>query len=168
MYNIQWSNEVRFPCYLFSIPPNHGCLGKVRGRKEMDGLQGNCNKTPSYQDHNIRNRLVVGDFHARLPLHIMGVTSADIEAKRIWIMITNACAMMNVVIIVYFYAMIYHGIRQRRTSDKVMLHETIRNDDFLRNTALQHCCDIVSNGYSIVPTLQRCVAVKIVVANRPV
>ena len=22
---------------------------------------------------------------------------------------------------------------------KVMLHETIRNDDFLRNTALQHC-----------------------------
>ena len=38
--------------------------------------------------------------------------------------------MMNVVIIVYFYAMIYHGIRQRRTSDKVMLHEMIRNDDF--------------------------------------
>ena len=128
MYNIQWSNEVRFPCYLFSIPPNHGCLGKVRGRKEMDGLQGNCNKTPSYQDRNIR--LVVGDFHARLPLHIMGVTSADTETKRIWIMITNACAMMNVVIIVYFYAMIYHGIRQRRTSDKVMLHEMIRNDDF--------------------------------------
>ena len=48
-----------------------------------------------------------------------------------------------------------------------MLHETIRNDDFLRNTALQNdCCDIVSNGYNIVPTLQRCVAVKIVVANR--
>lgn len=63
----------------------------------------------------------------------MSVTSADIEAKRIWIMITNACAMirmMNVVIIVYFYAMIYHGIRQRRTSDKVMLRETIQNDDF--------------------------------------
>ena len=92
----------------------------------MDGLQGNCNKTPSYQDRNIR--LVVGD--ARLPVHIIGVTSADIEAKLIWIMITNACAMMNVVIVVYFYAMIYHGIRQRRTSDKVMLHETIRNDDF--------------------------------------
>ena len=111
---------------MFSIPPNHGCLGKVRGHKEIDGLQGNCNKTPSYQDRNIR--LVVGD--ARLPLHIIGVTSADIEAKLIWIMITNACAMMNVVIVVYFYAMIYHGIRQRRTSDKVMLHETIRNDDF--------------------------------------
>ena len=27
-----------------------------------------------------------------------------------------------------------------------------------RNTALQHCCDIVSNGCNIVPTLQRCVA----------
>ena len=50
---------------------------------------------------------------------------------------------------------------------KVMLHETIRNDDFWCNTALQHCWDIVSNGYNIVPTLQLCVALKIVVANRP-
>ena len=41
-----------------------------------------------------------------------------------------------------------------------MLHETFRNDDFKRNTALQHCCDIVLNGYNIVPTLQRCVAPK--------
>ena len=50
----------------------------------------------------------------------------------------------------------------------VMLHETIRNDDDLeRNTALQHCYGIVSNGSNIVPTLQRCVALKIVVANRP-
>ena len=49
-----------------------------------------------------------------------------------------------------------------------MLHETIRNDDFQRNTALQHCCNVVSNGYNIVPTLQRSVALKIFVANRPV
>ena len=35
-------------------------------------------------------------------------------------------------------------------------------------TALQHCCDIVSNSYNTVPTLQRRVAKKIVVANRPV
>ena len=35
----------------------------------MDGLQGNCNKTPSYQDRYIR--LVVGDFHARLLVHII-------------------------------------------------------------------------------------------------
>ena len=40
---------------------------------------------------------------------------------------------------------------------KGMLHGTIRNNDFWRNTALQHCCDIVSNGSNIVPTLQRCV-----------
>ena len=53
-------------------------------------------------------------------------------------------------------------------SFKVMLHETIRNDDFKRNTALQHCCDIFSNSYNIVPTLQRWVALKIVLANRPV
>ena len=41
-----------------------------------------------------------------------------------------------------------------------MLHGMIRNDDFLRNAALQHCCDIVSNGCNIVPTLPRCVALK--------
>ena len=46
---------------------------------------------------------------------------------------------------------------------KVMLHETIRND-----TVLQHCCDIVSNSCNIVPKLQHCVALKFVVANRPV
>ena len=44
---------------------------------------------------------------------------------------------------------------------KVMLNETIRNDVFLRNTALQHYCDIVSNVYNIVPTLQHCVVLKI-------
>ena len=32
----------------------------------------------------------------------------------------------------------------------------------------KHCCDDVSNGYNIVPALQRRVALKIVVANRPV
>ena len=42
------------------------------------------------------------------------------------------------------------------------------NEDFKRNTALQHCCDIVSNGHNIVPALQRCAALKIVVVNRPV
>ena len=49
-----------------------------------------------------------------------------------------------------------------------VIHETIRNDDFQRNTALQHCCDIVLNVYNIVPTLQLCVVLIIVVANRPV
>ena len=45
----------------------------------------------------------------------------------------------------------------------------VTRDDFSANyAALQHCCDIVSNGYNIVPTLQRCVALKIVVANCPV
>ena len=33
---------------------------------------------------------------------------------------------------------------------KVMLYETIRNDDFWRNTALQHCFEFVSSGYNIV------------------
>ena len=43
-----------------------------------------------------------------------------------------------------------------------MLHWTIRIDDFYRNTRLQHCCDIVSNSYNIVPIVRRCVALKIV------
>ena len=45
-----------------------------------------------------------------------------------------------------------------------MLNEISTNyDDFQCNTGL----NIVSNGYNIVPTLQRCVALKIVVANHP-
>ena len=39
---------------------------------------------------------------------------------------------------------------------------------FSRTHALQYCCDIVSNSYNIVPTLQRFVALKVVVANCPV
>ena len=49
---------------------------------------------------------------------------------------------------------------------KMMLHGTIRNDDFWRNATLQHCCNIVSNSSSIVPTLQRFVPLKIVVETR--
>ena len=61
-------------------------------------------------------------------------------------------------------------IPTRNEQVKLMLHETIRNEDFWRNTALQHCCDIVSDGYNIAPALQRCVALNfpVVVANRPV
>ena len=52
---------------------------------------------------------------------------------------------------------------------KVILRETIRNDDFWRNTELQHCREIVSNAYNIVSAfLQRSAALKIVVANRSV
>ena len=47
-----------------------------------------------------------------------------------------------------------------------MLHGTFPSSNIWSNVALQHCCDIVSNGCNIVPTLQRCVALKIIVANR--
>ena len=50
---------------------------------------------------------------------------------------------------------------------KVMLHGTICNDYLQRNTSFQHCCNIVWNCCNIVATLLRCVAQKIVVANRP-
>ena len=58
-----------------------------------------------------------------------------------------------------------HDPASRPTYIKVILHETIGNDDFKLNKALQHCCDIVSNGYNIVPRLQRRFALKIVIAN---
>ena len=41
-----------------------------------------------------------------------------------------------------------------------MLHEAIRNDDFKRN--------IVATLFRMATTLQRCVSLKIAVANRPV
>ena len=60
---------------------------------------------------------------------------------------------------VHFFAVVLHDYNV-----KAMLHKTIRNDDF---GATQRR-NIVSNGYNIVPALQRCVALKIVVASRPV
>ena len=47
-----------------------------------------------------------------------------------------------------------------------MLDETIRDDDFWGDEALQHCDDIVSKGCNIVTTFQPFVALKRVVANR--
>ena len=51
---------------------------------------------------------------------------------------------------------------------KVMLHGTIRNDDFLRNTALQCWNNVATIKINFATMLQSCVALKIVVANRPV
>ena len=65
--------------------------------------------------------------------------------------------------------MMERGIRKILTFLEVMFHETIRNDDFKRSTALQHCYDIFSNGYNIVPiNIATLSCAKIVVANRPV
>ena len=49
---------------------------------------------------------------------------------------------------------------------KVMLHETIRNDDFQRNTALQCWNNVVAIRNNVATMLQTCVALKIVVAKR--
>ena len=54
----------------------------------------------------------------RLPLYITVVTSVDTKVKYIWTTILNVCVIANVVTIVYFYAMIYHGLRNHRTSAK--------------------------------------------------
>ena len=42
------------------------------------------------------------------------------------------------------------------------------HNEFLHNTAFQHCCHIVSNVYNIVPTLQHCAVLKTVLVNRSV
>ena len=45
-----------------------------------------------------------------------------------------------------------------------MLQGTIRNDDFKRNTV--QCCNVVIIRKNVATMLQRCVALKIAVANR--
>ena len=54
---------------------------------------------------------------------------------------------------------------QTQDSLKVMLHGTIRNDDFQRNPALQCWSTIVTIQNNVATMLQRCVALKIVVAD---
>ena len=49
-----------------------------------------------------------------------------------------------------------------------MLHGTIRNDDFERSTALQCWNNVAAIPINVATMLQRCVAQKIVFANRPV
>ena len=56
--------------------------------------------------------------------------------------------------------------RRRRSCLKVMLHGTIRNDDFLRNTALQYWNNAATIRNSIATMMQRCVALNIVLVNR--
>ena len=60
---------------------------------------------------------------------------------------------------VHFLAVVLHDYNV-----KVMLHKTKSQ----RRILAQHCSRIVSNGYNIVLTLQCCVVLKIVVANRPI
>ena len=48
---------------------------------------------------------------------------------------------------------------------KVMLHGTIRNDDFLRNTAMQYWNNVTTIRNNVTTMMQLCVALKIVVAN---
>lgn len=55
-----------------------------------------------------------------------------------------------------------------RLSFKVMLHWTIRNDDFQLNTTLQCWNSVAAISNNVATMLQRCVALKIVVSNRPV
>ena len=54
----------------------------------------------------------------------------------------------------------------RGSSFKVMLHGTIRNDDSWHNTALQCLNNVVTIRNNVATMLQRCFALKIVVANR--
>ena len=58
------------------------------------------------------------------------------------------------------------GILKVSEELKMMLHGTIRNDDFERNISLQCWNDVVTIRNNVATMLQRCVALKIVVANR--
>ena len=49
---------------------------------------------------------------------------------------------------------------------KVMLHGRIHNDDFWRNTTLQYWNNVAAIRNNVATMMQRCVVLKIVVANR--
>ena len=49
---------------------------------------------------------------------------------------------------------------------KVILHGTILNDDFSRNTEMQCWNNVVTIRNNVATMLQRCVALKIVMQNR--
>ena len=58
------------------------------------------------------------------------------------------------------------GNRMVTQTFNLMLHGTIGNDDFYRNTALQCWNNVVAIRNNVARMLQRRVAQKIVVANR--
>ena len=60
--------------FLFSVPPDYCCLGKVRSRTEMDALQRNYGKTTYYQVRNIRWFLTIFTW---LPLYVMTFAIED-------------------------------------------------------------------------------------------
>ena len=116
MCNKQRSYELRrYLCYLLPVQPNRGCLGKVCGREEMDGLQGVI--VTKRRLFKISIIAWLSAILSRLPLYITVVTSADTKVKYIFTTILNVCVIANVATIVYFYATIYHGVRNHRTSD---------------------------------------------------
>ena len=49
---------------------------------------------------------------------------------------------------------------------KVILRGTIRNDNFLRNTTLQYWNNVATIRNNVATMMQRCVALKIVLASR--
>ena len=121
----------------------------------MDGLQGNCNKTPSYQDRYIR--LVVGDFHARLLVHIIagnqrghwGETHLDYDYK--CLCSDERC---------YRRIFLRHDLPRNTptSSDNVMLHLTRRFATTIFSATQR--CNIIATLFRMVSTLfQHCNAV---------
>ena len=54
---------------------------------------------------------------ATLPVFIMAMVGVDVKVQKIWIMILNIFGAVNVVLIVYFYVMVYLGVRKCRSSE---------------------------------------------------
>ena len=53
-----------------------------------------------------------------------------------------------------------------QVSVKVMSQQTIRNDDFERNTAYEYWSNVATIRNNVATMMQRCVALKVVFANR--
>ena len=101
----------------------------------MDALERNYGKTTYYQVRNICWFLTIFTW---LPLYVMTFAIEDSEARRIWIMIVNFFGIVNVLSSpISSYAMIYNGVRKRRTSN--MNNSTALAQAKLESTI--HCQD---------------------------
>ena len=69
-------------------------------------------------------------------------------------------------IIFPFHVLIPHSPFLVLETSTMVLHRTIRNDDFLRSTARQCWNNVVTIRNNVSTMLQRCVALKMVVGNR--
>ena len=118
----------------------------VAVRKWMH-LERNYGKTTYYQVRNICWFLTIFTW---LPLYVMTFAIEDSEARRIWIMIVNFFGIINVLSsLISSYAMIYNGVRKRRTSNMnnstALAQAKLESTIYCQNDWFDNSCSCIHN-----------------------